>query len=529
MMERFIDTEEFLHLPLSGRQYKVNIKGIVKDANDAVIYPEVNELGEKLIYLNWYKGLSLYPLIEIIAHTFKPVKVPSKYWKELKVVRMKNISNDRDHPSNLIWKFPIGLGEKDNNGFAYIPMFTRYLINRDGVIFDRGRWKLIHASISKGYYAFFLSPDVGPYSGLKRHRAVCLAFTDYPINVDHLQVNHKNGRPGDDILTNLEWATGSENRQHAVDNNLTAMNKPVLTVDMITGEQKTYNTLYSFCRTFKLSEPKVSKLLANVEVPYYIGNLLVKYKYAKQAILKNTNSTPIKVKDLKTGIISEYESIAECSRVLSISKDVIQWRLLNKNRLIYTDGLLFKRRDDTSSWYETSDFNKDLLQNEWTKITLIKDLVSGQVIEFDSQRSVSEYLKIAEATVVQRVTAVNQPVYLDEIHSTYILMVRKKDFSGWRTVSNAKEEYEKTMGYKKVIVKNVLEGTIKQYSSAIECAKDVKILPTTLNWRLKSEGQKLFDDGLLFKYSTCEKEFVDVDETLIQLMKTAPKASNRLM
>ena len=40
------------------------------------------------------------------------------------------------------------------------------------------------------------------------------------------------------------------------------------------------------------------------------------------------------------------------------------------------------------------------------------------------------------------------------------------------------------------------------YESAVSCAKELEILTTTLNWRLKTKGQKTFDKKFQFKYRT---------------------------
>jgi len=46
------------------------------------------------------------------------------------------------------------------------------------------------------------------------HRLVAKAFIPNPEN--KYSVNHINGNPSDNIITNLEWATASEQMQHAV-------------------------------------------------------------------------------------------------------------------------------------------------------------------------------------------------------------------------------------------------------------------------------------------------------------------------
>jgi hypothetical protein len=60
-------------------------------------------------------------------------------------------------------------------------------------------------------------------SGLKKtmriHRLICLAF-NYNENWETLEVNHKDGKKLNNVPSNLEWCTRSENIEHCIKNNL---------------------------------------------------------------------------------------------------------------------------------------------------------------------------------------------------------------------------------------------------------------------------------------------------------------------
>lgn len=64
----------------------------------------------------------------------------------------------------------------------------------------------------KWYYKFFAHDKSSPRF-IRTHRAVACAFLPNPNNWP--QVNHKNGNPQDNHVSNLEWCTASMNALHA--------------------------------------------------------------------------------------------------------------------------------------------------------------------------------------------------------------------------------------------------------------------------------------------------------------------------
>lgn len=505
MFERFINSKEYLYLPISKRRYKLNINGLLLTDENKAIKPELNENGEYDVTLDWIDGVRKYKLSNLIAHTFKPVKLVYRYWNSLSVLYADGNKLNL-HPANLVWKFPVALSFNESNGFCFIPMFSRYMINIDGEVFDTFRQKLQNSYCNKGYFSYSLMPDLGPRATLKKHRAMCLVFKDYPHNVDRLQVNHIDGNVSNNNLNNLEWVTGSENMLHAISNNLTKHNKPVVVTNLVDNKITEFNTLVSVCKTFGLNESKVSSELSSNRLSFIFGDFIIKYKYSKHAILKNTNNVPILVKNIKDDSVTRYKSINECSDKTGISKDIIQYRLKNKSRFVYDDALMFKREEDTTPWYKTVNFDDELLISNWNKAILIKDLINGNITEFISQREVSRYLNIAESTVTQRLSA-KQKIYRDDIRDSYILIKEKSDISKWRVIENPVKEYNDSLISKVVLVKDIITDTVSSFNSAKECAVYFGLLETTLNWRLKSKGQKIYSSRYMFKYSNEKTPF----------------------
>lgn len=95
-----------------------------------------------------------------------------------------------------------------------------YLITNDGHVLSLQRNKILSPSINnRGYEQVTLrSVKTGQQESVFIHRLVAEAFIPNPENKP--QVNHIDGVKRNNVVENLQWATISENIQHAFDTGL---------------------------------------------------------------------------------------------------------------------------------------------------------------------------------------------------------------------------------------------------------------------------------------------------------------------
>lgn len=93
---------------------------------------------------------------------------------------------------------------------------SRYLVSTHGRVFDTKRLKYVATNINGGRERSVLANiwyDDGKRRTPKVHRLVADAFIPNPHNKP--TVNHIDGCRQNNLLSNLEWATHSENHKHA--------------------------------------------------------------------------------------------------------------------------------------------------------------------------------------------------------------------------------------------------------------------------------------------------------------------------
>ena len=99
-----------------------------------------------------------------------------------------------------------------------------YLISNFGNVYDISKQMFVTTRLDKdGYEMVSLRRNNLPVKTIAVHRLELLVF-NYNINYQALQVNHIDGNPSNNNISNLEWCTAKENSDHAMLYGLHVMN-----------------------------------------------------------------------------------------------------------------------------------------------------------------------------------------------------------------------------------------------------------------------------------------------------------------
>lgn len=93
-----------------------------------------------------------------------------------------------------------------------------YIIYDNGNLYSKKSKRFLKPlKDSKGYYYYDLRNQNIKYKCPKAHRLVMLAFSNQEPKA---QINHIDGNKKNNHISNLEWCTNEQNREHAINNNL---------------------------------------------------------------------------------------------------------------------------------------------------------------------------------------------------------------------------------------------------------------------------------------------------------------------
>lgn len=150
------------------------------------------------------------------------------------------------------------------------PGLHLYEISKDGVVRNKKRLSECaqhKSSNNKGYLKLVLYKN-GVRTNFELHRLLALTFIPNPQNKP--TVNHIDGNPNNNNLSNLEWATIREQTIHAYKNKLAGGEKHGMSklknrdIKFIRQLSKDGLTGYAIAKKFKMSHSNIQRIIKGV-------------------------------------------------------------------------------------------------------------------------------------------------------------------------------------------------------------------------------------------------------------------------
>lgn len=194
-----------------------------------------------------------------------------------------------------------------------IPGYSKYQACNLGLVRNKtkqGTSKLYPIKTSKGTYLRVSAvSDDRQHRTKEVHHLICLAYHPYPTDGRKYEVNHKDGNKHNNLPTNLEWMTRSENINHSYEIGLRGDNIFFDVTDVNTGEVRRFSTESSAARHFGLTITLFKTVVLKHQTDPYLGRYTFKKDFSK-----STNQNKARIKD-----ILAYDAV---NRKMVIASDI---------------------------------------------------------------------------------------------------------------------------------------------------------------------------------------------------------------
>lgn len=334
--------EGFLKIPFTKEKLTVSMDGsIFNTSNQTLSTGEKNDI-ITVDFGNIVSPVRRSVLVSVVA---KLVRVPITHWTLLDTTPIDG-NYDNVSASNLVWKFPEGgLRVCDKSSFSYIPGFTRYSINKEGVVYSHySRRNLTPYRDRMGYLMYSCVNDLGKRNIIGMHRLLALAFIDFPANVDKLDVNHIDGIKNNNTLENLEWNSRKENCLHAYSTGLRNDNIPISVLNSFDGSVREFYSVSECARVLKVNPETISLRAKTSGKKIYPPGL--QFKETRDQTPWTVISDPLTALnrhglpkdmvmiDTRSGDVLNFDTLTMCAEFLNINPCTLHWRLKNHPQVV---------------------------------------------------------------------------------------------------------------------------------------------------------------------------------------------------
>lgn len=474
-----------------------NLVPTEKDSNDNVIV-DINFLGR----------YDKFRVVDLVAIHFKGF---DRTGIDLSQIEGFHLDGDKsnNHASNVGYRFKsFPLESVSFKNYFHIPGQPNYLINPDqpdhviyGLTGTKYYFRVAKAqkdnvkNITGGYLTTVVNDVYLGRISVSRHRAMLLAFTHVPDNIETLVCNHINGKPGDDRLENLEWVTRKRNLAHAYETGLRSQNRPVLLKHVITGEILEFFSVAEAGRKIGCNDRGLNHMLeyrpfGSVNAKGY----QIKYKddtrdwvifdNPEEMVKLAIQKIGVKARNCSTLEISEFKSIGKASEYTGVKQATIGYRFSKEDYSPLRNWQFIPDYLD-----EFPDFTEEERLATLSPINfkvIARNLNTGEIRNFDSVKKAGKS-GIGIQNIADRIRKGQQPI-VDNIWQ-----FKLDDGSDWQ---EPKKDWFARSQPCAVYALDIKTGTIHVHNTIAELSRVLNVNKSTV--ANKCDTGKLVENRYIF-------------------------------
>lgn len=206
-----------------------------------------------------------------------------------------------------------------------------------------------------------------------------------------------------------------------------------------------------------------------------------------------TKCKQVSITHTLTGEMHKFNSGRECSRFLGISKDLVLARCHKGEDKIFSDFYRYKFDWDDFKPVKTNRLT--ILMDRGRCISVVvRYVLTGEVLEFDSCRELAKHLNCSEGFISQRLRDKTQPILMG-----WIQVQPVKTMVDWVDHDDVVANYQDNNNCRCVCLWDK-DNNMEIFYTAVEAARSIDIKPTAMNYRLQSKGNIVFKDGTKCSY-----------------------------
>ena len=301
-----------------------------------------------------------------------------------------------------------------------IPNYSNYQVSNTALVRCRdkkGGWalcKLYEGATSVGtYIVCHAFDDAGNYRPKGVHQFVCYAFNGPPPeDGKRYEVNHIDANKHNNLPSNLEWMTRSENTLHALKSGIRNDNLQIEVKDHLTGQVDLYYALSELSRVWGIPRNSLREIISRHETALYLERWTFKIIRERLGKINRPHHNSVICKDYVANEIIVANDCAEMEYYTKIKSSTILIRVGKgnskiKNPYSLIGGYVFKELTDKQPWPEYTkqqaiQSREAYLKNKLKTYT-VTDHIKDTVTEHKTLKSASAEIGINSLSLKYRI------------------------------------------------------------------------------------------------------------------------------